>query len=233
MLPMTDMSYRLRKAREFAQFTSATEAARALGINASTYRAHENGQNDFGPTEAERYAKKFGVRASWLLTNEGPGPGDEKLTTPLKKSARLGNVPIKGVVKAGLWQDIDDWGAGQMDETVPSSSDYPLEWQQAYIVDGESLNRVAKSGDRLVCLDLVAAQMGVEHNDLVIVERSRFGGQMVERMAKRARKTIDGFELWPESDHPDHQAPIAYRNGNAETDEVRVTAKVLWILHRP
>lgn len=40
-------------------------------MSASTYRAHENGQNEFGPEEAERYARKFGTTAAYLLTGSG------------------------------------------------------------------------------------------------------------------------------------------------------------------
>lgn len=61
------MGERLRSARE-KKYKSASKAAEALGISASTYRAHENGQNDFGPEEAEQYARAFGANAGWLLT---------------------------------------------------------------------------------------------------------------------------------------------------------------------
>ncbi|WFU07662.1 S24 family peptidase [Rhizobium sp. CB3090] len=66
------MGERLKAAREAANYPSATKAAEALGIGLSTYRAHENGQNEFGPEIADRYAKKFGTTAGYLLTGEGP-----------------------------------------------------------------------------------------------------------------------------------------------------------------
>lgn len=66
------MGERLKAAREAANYPSATKAAEALGIGLSTYRAHENGQNEFGPEIADRYARKFGTTAGYLLTGEGP-----------------------------------------------------------------------------------------------------------------------------------------------------------------
>lgn len=200
-------------------------------MHPSTYRAHENGQNDFGVEEAERYAKFYRISAAWLLTGKD-APGASQLTTSAKKSAKLGMIPVKGRVKAGDWQDIDSWGAGLMEDWVPSSSEYPLEWQYAFVVDGESLNKVARHGDRLICLDLGESGGGFDDGDLVIVERSRFSGQMKERTAKRARKTLAGFELWPESDDPAHQDAIPYV-GNSESDSVVVVARVLWILRKP
>lgn len=69
---MQTMGERLRLSREGANFKSASKAADALGVSASSYRAHENGQNEFGPDMAQIYAKKFGTTASYLLTGEGP-----------------------------------------------------------------------------------------------------------------------------------------------------------------
>jgi len=65
------MGERLRAAREAASYPSATKAAEALGVSLSTYRAHENGQNEFSAEIANRYAKKFGTTAGYLLTGEG------------------------------------------------------------------------------------------------------------------------------------------------------------------
>lgn len=67
---MDTMGQRLRNARIKAGFSSATKAADAIGISHSTYRAHENGQNEFGPQEAAVYGRKFYVSASYLLTGE-------------------------------------------------------------------------------------------------------------------------------------------------------------------
>lgn len=67
---MQTMGDRLRDARIKARFESAAKAAEALGVRASTYRAHENGQNEFSPDEAEHYARKFGSSAAFLLTGE-------------------------------------------------------------------------------------------------------------------------------------------------------------------
>ena len=68
---------RLRTARE-KRFKSARIAAKALGIAISTYGAHERaeapGGRDYGPDEAKRYARWFGVTPEWLLTGRGPLP---------------------------------------------------------------------------------------------------------------------------------------------------------------
>lgn len=40
-------------------------------MKASTYRAHENGQNDLKLDEAKVYGKKFGVDPLWLMAEDG------------------------------------------------------------------------------------------------------------------------------------------------------------------
>jgi phage repressor protein C with HTH and peptisase S24 domain len=70
---MKTMGERLREARMSAGFSSATKAAEAMGVTASTYRAHENGQNEYGPDDAIIYARKFGVSAAELLTGQKDG----------------------------------------------------------------------------------------------------------------------------------------------------------------
>lgn len=71
---MSEMHERLREARENAGFISAAAAAEALGIRASTYRAHENGQNEFSFQEAQRYARKFGTDPLWLYSGKERDP---------------------------------------------------------------------------------------------------------------------------------------------------------------
>lgn len=74
---MGEMAERLKAARVAAKFTSAAAAAKALGVGESTYRAHENGQNDYGPDEAAIYARKFKTNAAYLLTGQAAAADDQ------------------------------------------------------------------------------------------------------------------------------------------------------------
>jgi hypothetical protein len=66
----SNMNERLRNARIAAGFVSATDAIEYCKWKGSTYRAHENGQNNFNVEYATRYGKAYGVSASWLLMGE-------------------------------------------------------------------------------------------------------------------------------------------------------------------
>jgi len=66
------MNRRLRDARRAAGFATATEAIEYFGWKSSTYRAHENGQNNFKAEDAGVYSRAYGVSAAWLLLGEDP-----------------------------------------------------------------------------------------------------------------------------------------------------------------
>lgn len=145
----------------------------------------------------------------------------------------LTSVKVIGKVAANTWMDVDSMDFSYDDlETVPTLGGVPPEWQFALVVEGKCLNRVANHGDKLICLDLVKAHVSAQPEDLVIVERRRFAGQMVERTAKRLKKSAKGMELWPESFEPEHQEPIALYEPDEDVD-VRIVAKVLWVLRKP
>lgn len=92
------MGERLRKARIDAGFASARSAAVKHRWSPSTYAAHENGQNDFKPDVAAKYAKAFHTSPAWLLT------GETESRTP---TAAIDGVEIVGIAGAGELGEID------------------------------------------------------------------------------------------------------------------------------
>lgn len=219
----------VHKALEFSGMKQA-ELVRRLAAdfgwseNRSVLNKIVNGERDLSAKEMLDISKATG----W------PVPGGKEPPSGVRPSpAPLSFVKVTGKVAAGQWLDVADMDFGYDDiEPVPSVSGYSPAQQFALLVDGNSLNKVAQHGDRLVCVSMTADGVEIRLDDLVIVERRRFGGQMVERTAKRVRQTIDGFELWPESTDPAHQEPIRL-NGAQDGEEVAIIGKVLWILRKP
>ena len=78
----SDQAARLRAAREAAGFKSASDAAQRFRWRASTYMAHENGQNGIRTEPALAYARAFGVDPGWLIT----GVGEESEKSAAKNS---------------------------------------------------------------------------------------------------------------------------------------------------
>jgi hypothetical protein len=85
-----EMNNRLREARIAAEFATATDAIEYCGWRGSTYRAHENGQNNFNVEYATLYAKAYGVSAAWLLIGE-ENNGELKKKEKNKKIIDMGH----------------------------------------------------------------------------------------------------------------------------------------------
>ncbi|MBP0438444.1 hypothetical protein [Tianweitania sediminis] len=67
-----ELHERLVAARKHAGFSSASDAAAALGVPYPTYAGHENGSSGFRADKGEIYARKFKVRFEWLMRGAGP-----------------------------------------------------------------------------------------------------------------------------------------------------------------
>jgi phage repressor protein C with HTH and peptisase S24 domain len=112
---------RLRIARE-QRFPSARQAAKTIGLPPATYGAHERaetaGGRDYGPNEAKKYARRFGVTPEWLLTGYGPGPGDTAFDAEQQEPAEP-NVSVVGYVGAGSEAHFYEVAQGDLDEVEP------------------------------------------------------------------------------------------------------------------
>jgi hypothetical protein len=173
---------RLRTARE-KRFKSARIAAKALGIAISTYGAHERaeapGGRDYGPNEAVRYGRFFGVTPEWLLTGRKPFPSDEPEEPPARK------VRVVGYVGAGSEAHLYAVAQGDLDEVDPPHGS--TEDTVAVEIRGDSLgsffNRWLVFYDdvrRPVTPDLIGelCVVGLEDGRILVkqVQRSRSAG---------------------------------------------------------
>jgi hypothetical protein len=179
----TTRGERLRTARE-KRFKSARSAGKALGIAISTYGAHERaeapGGRDYGPNEAQRYGRFFGVTPEWLLTGRKPFPSDEP-EEPMPGP----KVRVVGYVGAGSEAHIYAVAQGDLDEVDPPRGS--TEDTVAVEIRGESLgaffNRWLVFYDdvrRPVTPDLIGelCVVGLEDGRVLIkqVQRSRTEG---------------------------------------------------------
>ena len=104
---------RLRAAR-LKYFRSARLAAIALRMPVSTYGAHERAQarggRDYGPEEATRFGRRFGVMPEWLLTGWCPPQQERDGETTVRlheedyalSSARATGHSASELVRKGL-----------------------------------------------------------------------------------------------------------------------------------
>ena len=130
----TTRGERLRIARE-RRFKSARLAAKAMRTPVSTYGAHERAQTpggrDYGPEDAIKYARRFGVTPEWLLSGREPFPTGAEEPPPAPK------VRVVGYVGAGATAHLYDVAQPDLDE-VNGPSD-ASEDTVAVEIRGESL----------------------------------------------------------------------------------------------
>lgn len=210
---------------------NALQAAKKAGLGESYVRDILRGRT-LSPN-----AVNLGKLADALQTTPSELMGREMGESTIRPvAAKVGGVKVLGRVAANTWYTVDDEAAVDLEdddvERIPSVSGYPVEWQFGMIVEGNCLNKVANDGDRLVCLDLIKSQVNIDEGDLVIIERRKFDGMMRQITAKRVKRTSAGFELWPESTDPAHQEPIVLKDV-PDGEDIRVWAKVLWVLRKP
>lgn len=144
------------------------------------------------------------------------------------------DVPVVGEVAAGAWHEVFD-AVDMVDRdnlpvsSIPADRRFPAGAQFDLIVRGTSLNKYAADGDYLRCVDVIAGGVDIQDGDLVIVERRRDDGHLMETTAKRIRITENQAALLPESNDPRWQTEIPLSDsGSAEFNEVRVRALVLF-----
>lgn len=138
-------------------------------------------------------------------------------------------VKVVGVVGAGLWHEVSASDFKIVDSALPADPRFPPSSQFDLVVRGSSINRFARDGEHLRCVDLVKSGVDFADSDLVIFEKLRDGGHLAETTAKRIRRRGPMIELWPDSDDPRWQQPERLDTRRArEGEEGRVVALVLY-----
>lgn len=143
-------------------------------------------------------------------------------------------VPYRGEVAAGIWAEVgegvidpDDWLPFNPIPQFPEGTVYCLR------VRGDSLDKIARPGTTLVCVNLQEAGIDFKDGDLVIVARTQAQGGLIETTAKRVRFIRGGYELVPESTNPKWQPIVVMRGRSPNDDHIQVIARVEFILNKP
>jgi len=170
-------------------------------MNSSTVRAHENGQNGVSILDLEKYARRYGVSADWLISGRGPM---EQESPP--SMAQNDIYPVMGVLQDGSWLEDDEesehwpgWGWIISPEGVPEEAHYtdprfPAELLTAMRVKSNMPDGPYPDGAIVFAAD--ATYTGYREGDHVVVLREK-GEFFYEWTLRRAVKR--GSETWFEA----------------------------------
>ena len=85
-------------------------------------------------------------------------------------------------------------------------------------VHGDSMNRAhIHDGDTVVCINWIQLDEPMKDGQIVLVQRKRNGGHMIETTVKVLRVLMDRYELHPRSTNPVHK-PIVVMRGDGDSD---------------
>lgn len=190
------LNRRIFKARTDAKMTQQ-QLAEAVGKTRGAVAQWESGEVHPRKSTLEAIAKATDVSVWWL---------ERGLDDIPSKEPSIG-LPVVGEVSAGIWRE----GNARYEKVsmpVATHPDYPGMSQRLFRVVGDSINRVADSGEFLHTVELHNGGVKPEHGDLVIVCRQQHG--MAEYTAKQMIWDGDKgtWVLRPLSDNPDWQEDI-------------------------
>jgi SOS-response transcriptional repressor LexA len=214
---MTEVNERLIIAREKAGYATAADAARALHVNLQTYYSHESGASGLRAPVAEKYARKFKVSLTWLLT----GQGEISPNGAEPYEIEVAGLPLLGTIQAGHWLETTDAIEGANKEMVPVVKDprFPHAKQYALRVVGDSMDLDYPDGSIVTCVDFADSGLALVDGMLLHVERQRAGGQLLEITLKAVERRRGNIFLVPHSSNPKHQA-FSLNGSDSDTEVI-------------
>ncbi|MGV8833270.1 MAG: LexA family protein [Devosia sp.] len=150
------------------------------------------------------------------------------------------SAPVVATVEAGAWREVDELDQSDPEwVTVPADDKFPDATQRVYDVSGDSMNGLKPHpitpGSRIVAVDYdeIAGRYPLRNGLVVVIQRSRNGGQERELSVKQVAWFDDRIEFQPRSTNSKHK-PIIVRHDDWVDDgvEVKVAALVRDIIHR-
>jgi len=170
---------RLKEARVAAGYSSSAEAARAMGVGASTYAGHENGSRGIKADAARLYARRFKVRVEWLLYGTGAmRDGDNVIELfdpepPPPPNARISTEPLGEFPKVPVFGQAiggDDGyfvlNGNRIDDILAPPILSGVREAYAVYVAGESMEPRYYAGEAV----FVHPKMPVRRGDFVIAQ---------------------------------------------------------------
>lgn len=219
---------RLAWAREQAGFSDKADFARSVGVNPTTYRAYENGQNGFAKFAAT-FARKLNVTAEWLLEGGALKGGPAKMTLALPDApptvkSEEGSIPLRHVdmsLAMGDGTNIDDYfeeGVFEFDAALLRSiSRSPAHRLIVGRGIGDSMTPTI-GDDSLVIFDTTQTMLNATDRIWAI---SLFGAGGIKRLRPVARDRVLVI-----SDNP------AVPDQEVSTEDLRILGRVIWSARR-
>lgn len=215
---------------------SKAELQRRSGISYDSINKYLRGDVDNPRGNVlEKLAETIDRPALWLKE------GIDAANTEIHRASRSpGTAPLVATVEAGAWREVDELDQDDPEwVTVPSDNKFPDATQRVYDVSGDSMNDLKPHpitpGSRIVAIDYdeIASRSPLRNDLVVVIQRTRNGGQERELSVKQVAWFDDRIEFQPRSTNPKHK-PIVVQHDSWEDNgvEIAVVGLVRDIIHR-
>lgn len=220
---------------------SQPEAGDKAGMSGQGWGKYERGLSPgiFNPDTQARLVSAVGATIDDLERERAALSGTQRSATVHQLRAwpeaeRPQTLPIRDRIQAGAWLMADDSSqtsprrhAFSRDPRFPHADQWLSE------VFGDSVDRLGIfDGDLVHCVDFESAGVALQNDQIVEVERVRFGGHERELSIKQVELTPHGPLFWPRSHNPRWQTPLSMTDGADEDVEVRIRGLILQSIRR-
>lgn len=234
MLPAMKWWQRLQMAIDELGWNKA-ELQRRSGISYDSINKYLRGEVDNPRGNViDKLAATIDRPALWL--KEGITAGGD-----IQRASRApGTAPVVATVEAGAWREVDELDQEDPEwVTVPADDKFPDATQRVFDVSGDSMNDLKPHpitpGSRIVAIDYdeIAGRSPLRNDLVVVIQRTRNGGQERELSVKQVAWFDDRIEFQPRSTNPKHK-PIVVEHDSWDDNgvEIAVVGLVRDIIHR-
>jgi len=214
-----------RRVRERLTATGKTARGASLeaGLSADAIRGIMRGMSKTPRGETlQRLSRVLECSVNYLL-----GETDDLASVVALPSQDKLRAYVRGMVQAGNWREAvelprEEWTYFDL----PADERYPGIERFLLKVNGPSMDQVFPSGSVIECIRFIDLGRDPKHEEYVVVHRRRKDG-LYEATVKQFMVAENGKRwLWPRSNDPAHQQPIALEADGA-VEELFVQALVI------
>lgn len=153
-----------------------------------------------------------------------PVPKNLSLTESVK------NLAVVGEVVAGVWLEEVSFDEPFEHVAVVPDARFNGMRQFALSVRGPSMDKLIREGEFAICVDAIDLGRAPQHDDIVVVTRTRRAGHLRETTLKQVEVHGSRVELWPRSNDPKFQKKIILSKSDDEAVSVEISAYVISVL---
>lgn len=204
----------LRRSQGLAQH----ELGAKIGVPQSTVHKWEADKQLPSDENAESLAKYFGMSVPEIL--------GYNLALVADMPGR--RVNVIGELAAGNWTDSPTWPD---DDQYQISAFLPPGWEDspidAFEVRGPSMNKVYPDGTIVYVAPYDQVPGGARNGDYVVAIRENEDGEFERSVKKYVIDDEKKTWLFPESTHPEHQAPLEFKKKDRSPTAVKIAGMVI------